>query len=219
MVKTVNIDQFEQLTSGETLRVLRKQHLKLTLAEVAARIGKSLSFVQQVETNIRVLTPDDINIIVDLFPLSENRKEINDCLVQKSALKKCETYGDILKDQGKFLSVRAIQMVQRDYKAARTSFRALGLHLDMQGPQVKKMLLGEMALNKKQVLALAKGLNQSPEKYLNSAGYLTDSLHDLIVDCPEIFIVLDKYKKNKDDPLFVNHLQRALEDLVKEEPK
>ena len=129
--------------------------------------------LQHVETNIRLLKSDDLAKIAELLEDKGQGKELYNLLLKKTALKASEKYGDLTVDKGTYLTEDALSLVVKDFKKSRLSCKALGVHLDVGGPQVRKMLQGQMALNRKQLIKLAEGTGGNPELYLLLGGHFT----------------------------------------------
>jgi hypothetical protein len=194
----LRLDKYEHLPINEILRLLRKDILGITLREVSAHLQKSVSFVHQTESGTRIYKSDGLLKFIELFPESD-QKAIYELLVRKTVIKKSEGYGNILKDKGVFLQEKYLDMVRKDFKKSTANFKSLGLFLDMNGPQVKRLLMGELALNRKQLISLAQGIGVDPERYLFAGGHISEAMDDFIYKLPDLFLVIEKYKNGDAD--------------------
>jgi transcriptional regulator with XRE-family HTH domain len=212
-ITMISLESYTTLNAGETLQCLRKEHLDMTLEELAKHLGKSTSLVHQIEKGTRTIQAEDLKKFCQLFK-AEDQRPIYQSLVKKTILKISESYGDVLQDKGEFLSEKAIQVIKRDFDNSRVTYKQIGNELDISGPQVKKMLSGEMACNRRQLLGIATALNADPEIYLFAGHQLTDTMYDFIMDTPEIFELLAIYKKTPDKDVFSRAIGQVIRSIM-----
>jgi transcriptional regulator with XRE-family HTH domain len=213
MPNPLQLEKYEHMLIGETMRLLRKDILDMTLSDVGKHLSKSLSMIQQVERGARVLRYEDLGRFVELFPAA-NRKALFDLLVRKTVIKVSTNYGLITKDNGKYLNEKNLEIIRSDFRSSSETFKSLGACLDVNGAQIKKILHGEMALNRKQLVALAEGLNANPERYLFAGGHVTDAMDNFVLELSSFFDALEKYKST-DDPVTREMFMKTLNDAIK----